>query len=275
MYSFGPIPKLKKSGRLVGTHQQIDRVARRSLALLIGGSNNFPTIQQILHFEGIRGPDGVKLRSPGVDEPHHFINPSAPHEGDLLHLIHSHIENLAAALRDDNQERAAFEAAWLAHAVTDGLTPAHQVPYQEMIEELRGNRKLKHQTVKDKIIIKGNTPKDTIKNSWYYWGPKGILTSHTLFEGGVASVVRGRRMRVIRLNADRLLAPHASSYESYYIKSVKAVAALDMYNSFKRAGWTEALARQTIESLIPIIVEAVVQAWYVAYSMASRDRNAH
>ena len=32
---------------------------------------------------------------------------------------------------------AAFEAAWLAHAVTDGFTPAHHEPLEEQLEGLR------------------------------------------------------------------------------------------------------------------------------------------
>ena len=274
MYSFGPIPRLNKSGRLVGTHQQIDRVARRSLMALINEPNNFPTIHDILHFEGIRGPDGVKLRSPGVDEPHHFINPEKPHEGELLKYINGHIQNLAKALKEDNQERAAFEAAWLAHAITDGLTPAHQVPYQEMVDDLRGKRQLEHQTVKDKIIIKGDTTKDTLKNSWYYWGPKGILSTHTLFEGGVASVVRGYRMRLAQPTSDELHMIRDGKFETYYIQAVHDVAALNMYDSFKKMGWTETLARQTVDELIPTIVKVVTLAWYKAWHMATKEKRA-
>ncbi|WP_457914771.1 hypothetical protein [Candidatus Minimicrobia naudis] len=36
----------------------------------------------------------------------------------LLEMIDGHIGNLARALRTNNSERAAFEAAWMAHAIT-------------------------------------------------------------------------------------------------------------------------------------------------------------
>ncbi len=66
-----------KSGRLGGTHQQIDRLARKRLAE-IAPNYWFPDIKQILHFEGKNGPDGIKRKSPGVDEPWHFIDPHNP-----------------------------------------------------------------------------------------------------------------------------------------------------------------------------------------------------
>lgn len=53
-------------------------------------------------------------------------------------MIEDHIVNLTEALKADNYQRAAFEAAWMAHAITDGLTPAHHYPFEEKLEELRG-----------------------------------------------------------------------------------------------------------------------------------------
>ena len=136
MYSFGPLPKVGKSGRIIGAHQKIDRVARRHLARLVPDLKQFPDIHTILHFEGIRGPDGAKLKSPGVDEPWHFINPGEA-EGSLLLIdITDHQANLTAALKKNDMIRTGFEAAWLAHAITDGLTPAH---HQADEEERKGS----------------------------------------------------------------------------------------------------------------------------------------
>jgi len=45
------------SGRLMGAHQKIDRVARRHLTLLLGVDEFFPSTSQILHSEGTNGPD--------------------------------------------------------------------------------------------------------------------------------------------------------------------------------------------------------------------------
>ena len=38
--------------------------------------------------------------------------------------------------------------------------------------------------------------------------------------------------------------------------------ALDMYERFKRTGWTRTLARQTANELLPTIIRAVTLAWY-------------
>ncbi|MBC7459362.1 hypothetical protein H7200_01460, partial [Candidatus Saccharibacteria bacterium] len=106
-----------KSGQLIGVHQRIDRVARKHLQPLIKSSLQFPRITRILHFEGNNGPDGVKRKSPSIDEPWHFINPDNPTDTAILEMIRDHQVNLAEALMSHNEERAAFEAAWMAHAI--------------------------------------------------------------------------------------------------------------------------------------------------------------
>ena len=58
-----------KSGRMMGVHQRIDRVARRHIEEFLPHNINFPSSRQILHFEGLNGPDGIKRKSPACDEP--------------------------------------------------------------------------------------------------------------------------------------------------------------------------------------------------------------
>ena len=61
MYStVGILRNAKKSGRITGTHQKLDRVARATLREIVPRGTFFPTAQEILHFEGNRGPDGLK-----------------------------------------------------------------------------------------------------------------------------------------------------------------------------------------------------------------------
>ncbi len=154
----------------MGVHQKIDRVARRHLARHITLGSEFPKIREILHFEGMNGPDGIKRKSPGKDEPWHFIDPDNHDEAPLLKVIHDHITNLAAALKTNNRERAAFEAAWLAHAITDGLTPAHHYPLEEKLIELRGGEAMDTRNSKrKKMVIPGKTKKELLKNNWEFW----------------------------------------------------------------------------------------------------------
>src|SRR5690242_1301911 len=127
-----------KSGRVMGVHQKIDRVAYRHIKHLAAAQPAFPTVLQILHFEGLNGPDGIKRKSPAQDEPWHYINPDDPADRTLVDMINDHIYNMSVALRVGERERAAFEAAWMAHAIVDGLTPAHHYPLEKKLEELRG-----------------------------------------------------------------------------------------------------------------------------------------
>jgi hypothetical protein len=155
MYSFGPLPKVGKSGRIIGAHQKIDRVARRHFEELTERSVKFPDIKTILRFEGINGPDGVKLKSPGVDEPWHFIDPNNPDDHSLMDDILAHRKNLSTALKEKDMVRAGFEASWLAHAVVDGLTPAHHEPFEEILKTLREESDVDTSKVRSKVIMPG------------------------------------------------------------------------------------------------------------------------
>jgi hypothetical protein len=272
MYAFGPLPRQKRTGRIIGTHQKIDRVARRHLESHIT-ELAFPSINDILHFEGSRGPDGVKLKSPGRDEPRHFINPKSISSDDqLLQTIAAHSRNLSAALIVNDMTRAAFEAAWLAHAVTDGLTPAHHDPFDEQVKELR-NEELHIGKVRSKVIMTGNgSRRQFIRNNWHYWGAKGIMTTHTLFEAGVATTAKPLSFKEAAANVEDIAELESRGFEVIYIDMIQTINALGMYERFKREGWTRTLARQTTRELIPTIIHAVELAWLDAYMRAVRSK---
>lgn len=273
MYAFGPLPRQKRSGRVIGTHQKIDRVARRHLKKHILEELPFPHIEDILHFEGSRGPDGIKMKSPGKDEPWHFVDPKdiQPETG-LLIDIRNHKENLARALVNANIERAAFEAAWLAHAVTDGLTPAHHEPLHEQVKHMRPSGEREHK-FRSRIIMTGNgSGRKFVKNNWEYWGAKGIMTSHTLFEAGVATTAKPLAFKTAALQTERIEELERRGFDAVYGDMIRAIDALRMYESFKNNGWTRTLARQTTQKLIPTIIEAVELAWYDAYNEALKRK---
>ncbi|MBP9667428.1 hypothetical protein KBD87_01300 [Candidatus Saccharibacteria bacterium] len=266
MYAFGPLPRQKNTGRIIGTHQKIDRVARKHLRRYLAKDAEFPKISEILYFEGQRGPDGVKLKSPGRDEPWHFIDPKKP-SGELLESIDHHIANLADALIRHDGVRASFEAAWLAHAVSDGLTPAHHDSLHEQLHEIkRHNSTSRTQKVRSKIIMSGGgSSKEFIKNNWGYWGAKGIMTTHTLFEAGVAAAAKPFSFETGLPSVHDIQQVTDEGFESVYIRLVAEVASLDMYATFKEKGWTSSLARQTNKDLLPRVIMAVTLAWYAAY----------
>jgi hypothetical protein len=257
-----------KSGRIMGVHQRIDRVARRHIVNRVPRAIRFPLIKDILHFEGVNGPDGLKRKSPGKDEPWHFIDPY--HEGphDLLTMIDDHIHNLATALKNENYERSSYEAAWLAHAVTDGLTPAHHYPLEEKLEELRGEGMDTRNTRKDKILMPGTNRRDQIRNNWEFWGAKGVMTTHLAFEFGVATAVAPLRFDEAVPTDAEFQAVEEKGYEETYKRILVEIADMNMYTEFARLGWTRHLANETKRTLVPLMIKAVVLAWYQAILLA-------
>ncbi len=272
MYAFGPLPRQRRTGRVIGTHQKIDRVARRHFSRYVN-TIAFPSIEDILHFEGSRGPDGIKLKSPGRDEPWHFIDPKVISDDDtLLTVIDNHGHNLTQALLDEDTVRASFEAAWLAHAVTDGLTPAHHEPLEEQLRGIKHQGDKRH-NVRSKVIMTGNgSRRQFIRNNWQYWGAKGIMTTHTLFEAGVATAAKPLQFKAAASLDTDTQELELRGFRAMYIDMVLYVDELGMYERFKRDGWTQTLARQTTRELIPTIIRAVELAWLEAYKNAESQK---
>lgn len=261
-----------KSGRLMGVHQKIDRVARKHIETLLPEWCVFPSAKEILHFEGKNGPDGIKRKSPAVDEPWHFIDPSDPSDTRLLEMIDEHIVNLSVALQEGNNERASFEAAWMAHAITDGLTPAHHFPLEETLRQLRGGEGLEtRDTFLKKGMMIGDTPIETLKNNWRFWGAKGAMTTHIAFETGVASVVAYNRFKTGIPTSSEVDFVAKNSFREYYLRVVNDVAGLKMYEKFIASGWTAGLAKQTNQILMPQIIRAVVLGWLAAVWRAENE----
>lgn len=260
------------SGWLLGAHQRIDRVARRHFEKIAPSRTTFPSIADILHFEGNNGPDAIKRKSPSQDEPWHFINPDNPNDTTLLGLINNHSYNLASALRTGNEQRAAFEAAWLAHAIVDGLTPAHHYPLEEKIEELWGKPHHERSSKREKAIIKGVNRRDSLSKNWQYWGAGGVFSRHFLFEWGVSTTILFYPFRDIGITKKDLRAIEKDGIAPYFMDMVQAVAKLNMYGRYAKQGWTHVLASDIRRFLIPRIAKTVVLAWYDAAYQAQRPK---
>jgi hypothetical protein len=258
----------KKSGQLIGVHQRIDKVARRHLTPLLTHTESFPTAVQILHFEGNNGPDSIKRKSPSVDEPWHLIDPDKPDDTSVVHMILDHQVNLAQALRSKNTERAAFEAAWMAHAIVDGLTPAHHYPLADKIEELFGMPHHERSSVKEKNIIKGHNRRDTLSKNWQYWGKGGIFMNHFMFEFGVATAILGNNFGKIVITADDMEAVRRLGYQQTFETIMRQVIGLGTYEDYSKNGWSRRLAKTVRLELVPLIIRAVVLGWHVSIDMS-------
>ena len=246
-------------------HQKIDRIAHKHLERLAGEQDGFPSIKSILHFEGRNGPDATKLKkNPGVDQPWHFINPFDVSDTELGEAIQHHYNELVGALKANNKERAAFEAAWLAHALVDGLTPAHHYPYEEALEELRGEDRSSRTSLKSRAIVKGDTPSDSLKRSLQVIGPNGILTTHTTFEAGAYMIMMPLKLTSAFPTADNLQLVRNLGLGSYFQQVAREVGARGMFEQFLKTGWTPKLARIVRTEMAPQMVSMVTLGWYSA-----------
>ena len=260
MYSTLALTNSKKSGNIVGTHQKLDKIARKILQKGLPSNVYFPDIKEILLFEGMGGPDGLKRKSPGVDEPMHFIIPGND-DGKLIQMILDHQYNLKKALIQGNKVRAAFEAAWMAHAVTDGLTPAHHFPLTEAQDQLMTEKEfIKVFGIPVKGIMHGRNSLETLRNNWLYWGASGYMSKHVAFEYGVAITMTALPERVVTPKIDKKALRHVDIKEAFY-QSLDRVAALDMYKRFLEQGWTTDLAFETKNILLPEISKAITLCW--------------
>jgi hypothetical protein len=258
------------SGRIMGAHQKIDRSARRHVAVLLPPTVPFPSIRTILHFEGGNGPDAIKRKSPAHDEPWHYFDPYDKKDIQLIGIIHDHYKNLVQALRKGNKERASFEAAWLAHAVVDGLTPAHHYPYEEKLVQLRGGEGLETRiTIKDKLVLPGDTKRDQVKNNWKMWGPKGLFTNHYTFELGIASMIMPMRFHKAIPSLDDISLARKLGVPVWFRRTAQEIAALELYDTFMLDGWTPKIARAVKKQLAPTLVRAVSTIWCCAAQEAA------
>lgn len=255
----------KYSGRIMGAHQKIDRVSRRHLAKLLPNNALFPTSKQIIHFEGRNGPDGIKIKSPAKDEPWHYYNPFDDDDEKLVGLIEDHYDKLVDELKKGNKERTAFEAAWLAHAIVDGLTPAHHFPYEEKLTELRGGQGIETRTsIKDKWVIPGETRREQVKNNFKFWGPKGLFLTHGLFELGIATIIAPLNFKEAVPKKHDIERMFRIGVLEWFRSAAKEIAVMDMYGQYYRWGWTPKLAWKVRHKLGPVITQTITITWLCA-----------
>jgi hypothetical protein len=246
-------------------HQKIDRVARAHLTRLCGDSDTFPPIKSILHFEGRNGPDATKLKNKeNVDQPWHFINPFDTDDTELGEAIRHHYDALVQSLRMQNNERASFEAAWLAHALVDGLTPAHHYPYEAKLEDLRGEDRTSRTSLKSRAFVKGQTHRESIKRSLRVIGPTGLLTTHTTFEAGAFMIMQPLKLSRAYPTEEDIANIRTYGVNGYFALMAREVGALQLFDRFLESGWTPKLARTVRRDMAPRMVKMVTLAWYNA-----------
>ncbi len=252
------------SGAIIGVHQKIDRVAYKNVSKIVTDMSGFPNKRDILHFEGKNGPDGIKSKSPGKDEPWHFYDPFDEDDTHLIEQIEGHYDELVKQLKKGTPERAAFDSAWLAHAVVDGLTPAHHYPYEEMLTEIRGSGLEGRDSIKNKLIVSGDTKRESLKKNWAMWGSGGIISMHMVFETGIAFMVAPLKIKKAHPSEGDIETLIDIGYVEYFRRSAREIALRDMYERFLSKGWTPKLVRDVRNELVPIMIKTITLTWYSA-----------
>jgi hypothetical protein len=232
------------------------------------------SLQTILHFEGPRGPDSARLKKDGQEVPWHFYQPSE-NDQELLQTINAHREELVNSLRASDKVRSAFEAAWLAHALVDGLTPAHHFPYEAELEQLHGRSKEMRTGARKYFLVKGNSRRDSMLRSLKLIGPKGLLTTHTTFEAGAAMIILPLRLASALPTPAELARLKQTSLVGQFEILAGEVEGFHLYERFYDRGWTPKLARDVRRELAPRMVKMVTLAWYDTCTKAGYKGKPH
>jgi hypothetical protein len=253
----------------IGIHQRFDMAAFRMVEpyLVIG---SFPTLKQVLHFEGINGPDGLKVKSPGKNEPSHLYNPLTD-IGPIPEHIKGHYDKMVGALQENDDVRAAFEAAWMAHYICDGLTPAHHFPLEERLAEYAARTKNTVSSMfKHRVKDEGDSALNVLRKQWALWGSKGLLSTHFNFEMGVALALVGTRIKG-ELDSAKLATATQIGPIDFFKQEAREIAELDLYGKFYDKGWNSEMARLIKNRLAPQTAQTIGIMWLLAYLEAEKQ----
>jgi hypothetical protein len=253
-------------------HQKLDKVARRHLDTILPKSCPFPKARQILKFEAGHGPDGAKLKRQQGDQPWHFVDPHDDDDTEIHAHIKNHFNGLKKALLRGDEVRAAFEAAWLAHALVDGLTPAHHYPYEKELEDLRGENRDTRRGLIGRAYVKSDSLVESVQRSLRLVGPKGLLTSHAMFEAGAYAIIAPLKLKYAMPTKQEVDRVKKEGVVVVFQELAKEVAELRLYERFIARGWTQSVCRDIRRELAPRMVKMVTLSWYAAAYESEKAR---
>lgn len=226
-----------------GTHQKLDREAYRLVSRMIR-RDRFPLRRDILNFEGYGGPDGLKVK--GNYNSDHLWDP-VNEIGHLPSWIQIHFNNLVDCLKREDYIEAGFHAGWMAHYITDSLTPAHHISYKLIAEEYAEASKMTRR--------------------WKTWGTKGWKSSHIAFESGISTATMFSPLRV-KFDMALVDLIKEKGIEAAIKEESLKIAKLGLYEDFIAHGWTTKLAKSVRATVVPKIPQMIAAAWLAAYEEA-------
>lgn len=226
----------------VGTHQKFDRTAYDLLKDRIG-KGKFPAQSMILKFEGAGGPDGLKFK--GKYNTDHMWDP-VNKIGHLPTWIEINYKNLIKALKAGDMIKASFEAGFMAHYLTDSLTPAHHLSHKFILEEYENKK---------------------YRKRWKIYGHKGILSSHVAFEAGISTAIMFTPIR-IEFDESLLKAIKKDGIKNVVMSESLDISKHNMYDAFLTKGWNAKLAKAIKSTVVKRIPQLIAAAWMAAYEEA-------
>lgn len=227
----------------VGTHQKFDRAAYDLFKNRVEDPKKFPSRSMVLNFEGSGGPDGLKFK--GNYNTDHMWDP-VNKIGHLPTWIEINYKNLVKALKDGDDVKASFEAGFMAHYLTDSLTPAHHISHKFILEEYENKK---------------------YRKRWKIYGHKGILSSHVAFEAGISSAIMFTPIKV-KFDENLLKNIQKQGIKQVVMNESLAMSKHDMYEQFLTKGWSAKLAKNIKATVVKRIPQLVAAAWVAAYEEA-------
>lgn len=243
----------KRTIKRLGIHQRFNGAAYKMIEEFLA-PGSFPQLKDIHHFEGVNGPDGLKLKADWKTGCNHIYDPEAG-EGDVPLRIESHYDNLVSSLKSGDLLRAAFEASWLAHFITDGLTPAHHYPLDTLKQELFGP----------------DSKHSFIKRHFHWFTRKGAMSTHLNFEAGISIALLMQPIRSY-LDGDKLAQARRLGPLAFFQQEAREIANLRLYDKFCTKGWTAEIARAIKEIIAPQASHVIGIVWLLAYLEAEQDQ---
>jgi hypothetical protein len=245
-----------------GIHQRFDMAAYRMIKPYLPAG--FPTLKDIIHFEGYNGPDGLKVKNPNEAELSHLYDP-ATDTGEVPMHVANHYQRMVECLKVGDPIRAAFEASWMAHFIGDGLTPAHHWPLEAKLYEAREAALDPALDTKDFARLMAHA-----KKHWVLWGSKGHYSTHFNFEMGVAFALI---IVPIRATFDEAMLAHARKLGpiEFFKEQAREVATLNLYQRFYREGWNNEIATIIKNQVAPVTAATIGYIWLLAILEAGQE----
>lgn len=159
----------------------------------------------------------------------------------------------------------------MAHAITDALTPAHQYPMTDKIIEISGKKPEERDKIIKKMFLSGKNWRERLLNNWEYIGPKGVMSSHMLYEMGVATMITSIAAKKITNDPteEEISRVLNGNFMEVFEEKIKWVADQKYYETYLEKGWTTSLARNTKSILLPEISKIVALGWFEGIRRAS------